>query len=257
MKLPPALRRLLSRGVSVMPLQLLIGCAALRPAPTPIPHEWYVEEGGSHHTLLVLLPGIRDSPEDFARHGFIQSVRERGLDVDAVAVDSHLGYFRRQTLVERLRSDVLAPARARGYERIVAVGVSLGGLGSLILAQECRDDVDGLILLAPFLGEDKVIAEVAAAGGPRAWDPGQPEPGDFQRRLWAWLRSAELPPIVVGTGREDRLLRSSELLAELLPAGRLVTLPGGHDWRTWRELWQRLLEGSELAEAGVLPAAGR
>ena len=32
-----------------------------------------------------------------------------------------------------------------------------------------------------------------------------------------------------------------EKLASHLPPGHVLTLTGGHDWRTWRRLWQSFL----------------
>jgi len=152
------------RVLSLLPLPLLLGCAAMRPARTPIPRATHVSDGGAHQTLMVLLPGIRDTRDDFERHGFIAAVRERDLPVDLVAVDAHFGYYTKRTLIERLLADVIVPAREDGYDRVILVGVSLGGLGALITAREAPDQVDGIVLIAPFLGEKKFISEIEAAG---------------------------------------------------------------------------------------------
>jgi pimeloyl-ACP methyl ester carboxylesterase len=158
-----------------------------------------------------------------------------------VAVDAHLGYYYKRTIVDRLRQDVIAPARKR-YDRIWLAGISLGGTGSLLYAAEHPEDVDGLVLLAPFLGEDKVIAEVEAAGGLQGWKT--PEPlaaDDFQRRLWFWLQGATRPParipIYLGWGRDDSFARANGLLARELPPDHVFTASGGHDWKAWTALW--------------------
>ncbi|HEY6823815.1 MAG TPA: hypothetical protein VI195_05205, partial [Steroidobacteraceae bacterium] len=46
----------------------------------------------------------------------------------------------------------------------------------------------------------------------------------------------------LGLGREDRFGRRQELLAAALSPANVDTVPGGHDWATWRTLWDRFLE---------------
>src|SRR5512140_2828439 len=71
------------------------------------------------HCLAVLLPGRRSYPEEFRTTGhFDDAVVERGLPIDIVAVDAHLGYYRNHTVVDRLRADVMEPAKASGYDSI-------------------------------------------------------------------------------------------------------------------------------------------
>ena len=111
-----SLGAVLWRVVSLLPLPLLVACVAARPTRVPIPHQEYLAPGGPHRTLLVLLPGIRDTQEDFVRHGFVAAVHDRGLEVDVVTVDAHLGYYTREMIAERLLEDVVRPARERGDE---------------------------------------------------------------------------------------------------------------------------------------------
>lgn len=220
-------------------LALLTGCARLRPAPAPLRTIELRQESGSP-CLVVLLPGRRDSPEDFARHDFSGIAARAGIRADLVAVDAHLGYYYRQTILERLREDVIAPARKR-YDRIWLTGISLGGTGSILYANEHPGEVDGIVLLAPFLGEEPVIDEVAAAGGLRGWKaPASLEPDDFQRRMWSWLARYEgQPPLYLGYGTRDDFARANGLLADALPSGRVFTVDGGHDWKAWRVLWEK------------------
>src|SRR5829696_6661814 len=153
-----------------LPILLLLtllsfGCARLRPAPVPL-RTIEVEPGvpGSR-SLLVLLPGRRDSPEDFARFGWGELARKAGAGARIVAVDAHLGYYYRRTIVDRLREDVIAPARAQGVDRVWLAGVSLGGTGSILYSIEHPEDVRGITMFAPFLGEEEVRKEIEAAGG--------------------------------------------------------------------------------------------
>ncbi len=120
-------------------------------------------------TLIVLLPGARDKPHDFVdRRLRRRDLRSRGIAADVALVDATIPYYRDRDIVARLDEDVVEPARARGIRHVWFAGISLGGLGSLIYANEDRargDPVDGLLVIAPYLGERTIVAEVAASGG--------------------------------------------------------------------------------------------
>ena len=75
-----------------------------------------------------------DSAGDWAAHGFVSDLRAAGLNFDVVATNATIGYYMKETIVERMRDDVLTPARQQGYKQIWIVGASMGGLGSLIVA---------------------------------------------------------------------------------------------------------------------------
>src|SRR5215213_10012373 len=200
-------------------LAVLAGCVRPRPAMAPIP-TLSLPGARPSRTLIVLLPGRRDSPEDFRRFDFPGMAARAGAQVDMVAVDAHLGYYFSRTIVDRLREDVIGPARGR-YDRIWLVGISIGGTGAILYADQHPEDVDGLVLLAPFLGEDQVIAEVAGAGGLRGWKPpAQIAPDDFQRRLWAWLKRYEggsqgRIPLYLGWGRSDSFAKANGMLGQV------------------------------------------
>jgi pimeloyl-ACP methyl ester carboxylesterase len=196
--------------------------------------------------LLVMLPGALDKPQDLVQRGFVQAVRERTLPLDVIVADAHTEYYLQHRVVERLALDIIEPARSTGYRHIWLMGISLGGLGSLSYLRAHSAHVEGVFLLAPFLGTRGLIAEVTRAGGLDGWLPGAVEPDDDERDLLAWLKSYRaddptLPPIWLGYGREDRFAPASELLAPLLPPARVVTVSGGHDWDTWQTLWRQLL----------------
>jgi pimeloyl-ACP methyl ester carboxylesterase len=249
-------------GTVFLLLLLMAGCARLRPTPVPIRTVSYPgrSEGNPPRTLVVLLPGRRDSPEDFRRYDFPELAAQAGAQVDMVAVDAHLGYYYNRTIVNRLREDVIAPARKR-YDRIWLAGISLGGTGSILYTAEHPEDVDGILLLAPYLGEeDGVIDEVAAAGGLAGWKaPETLAPDDFQRRMWVWLKGGIQGriPIYLGYGRSDDFARANGLLGDALPPERVFPVPGGHDWRAWRAAWEEFLKTGALnsSEINRAPAA--
>ena len=201
---------------------------------------------GPGRILLVMLPGAKGRPQDLVQWGFVRALRERNLPIDVVAVEAHLGYYLERSLSEHLTHDIIAPARARNYQRIWLMGISLGGMGSLIYIREHAADIEGVIVFAPFLGARGTIAEVVRAGGLARWQPGAIKPDDDERLLLAWIKAyqpaATAPNIFLGYGTDDRFAAASQMLAERLPAAQVATIPGGHDWTTWLRLWQHLLD---------------
>lgn len=171
--------------------------------------------------LVVFLPGIGDFAEDFESRGFIDALAQSRLGADAVAVDAHYGYYARRSVLKRLAEDVVLPARSRGYGQIWLVGISMGGLGALLYVMHYPGHVARALLLAPYLGEPD-------------WD------------LWPWIRDhqakqAVRPKLYLGYGSGDRFAKTNALFATHLPPGHALAIAGGHDWRTWRRLWESFL----------------
>jgi pimeloyl-ACP methyl ester carboxylesterase len=235
--------------MAVVAAVLANGCGAFRPATAPI-RTVTVHESPENRCLAVLLTGRYAAPEEFARGGFGAAVAQRGLPLDVVAVDAHLGYYRTRSVVERIRKDVVLPAKARGYEEIWLAGTSLGGLGTLIYHREHPEDLKGILAIAPFLGEDEVITEIEAAGGPALWRaPASAEGDDIGRTIWSWLASAgfasQTDSVSLGWGTEDRFDRSNRLMAGLLDPEQVYAVSGGHDMATWNSIWGRFLDRVE------------
>jgi pimeloyl-ACP methyl ester carboxylesterase len=198
-------------------------------------------------TLLVFLPGAYDAPQDFIRHGFVSALRERHIAADIVIADLHVGYYTADNVVERLRHDIIIPAKAKGYTQIWLVGISLGGYGSLLYAQEYANDISGLFLMAPFLGNRTLLSEIATVGLAE-WQAGTIQTSDYDRRLWSWLkgygdhRQSGYPPLYIGYGTEDRFTESNRTLARVLPPHHVMTTEGGHEWSPWQRLWTTFLD---------------
>ena len=226
----------------------MAGCAAWRPLTVPM--RSIAVPGACAapvDTLLVLLPGSYSLPEEFEREGFLDAVRAHRLAADLLLVDAHVGYYHQRSVVDRLQADVIAPARARGYRNIWLAGISIGGLGAMLYAEARPGEVDGLVLLAPYLGTPLVAKDIANAGGLAAWRaPPAPVAQDLDAGLWRWLQqqtgpAAATPPLWLGYGLDDRFATNAEQLRRALPATRVFTAPGGHDWPVWTGLWQRML----------------
>lgn len=196
--------------------------------------------------LLVMLPAAKARPEDLLEQGFVAAVRDRGLPLDVAVMDAQPDYYLEGRVGERLAADVFRPLRARGHRRIWLMGMSLGGMGCIAYARRHAAEVEGVILLAPFLGARGLIAQILRAGGLARWQPAAPAPDDEELALLLWLKNyradnPQLPAIHLGCGRDDRYAPASAMLAQQLPAERVVSVPGKHDWQTWIRLWRALL----------------
>jgi pimeloyl-ACP methyl ester carboxylesterase len=237
-------------GPVVLALALAGGCAVLLSAPTPM--RTLRRSAVSGHTsrcVVVFLPGLGDDERDFDKHGFVDALGTRNLEVDTVAANATIGYYAKRTVLERLREDVIRPVRLSGYQQIWLVGISLGGLGSLLLAKDQESTIAGVYLLAPYLGEEDLLSEIDRAGGLRAWEPGAAK--DDYRELWRWLKDAtahpdQHPAIFLGAGDQDKLAHGHRLLRAVLPPDRVFRTNGIHDWGPWSVLWADFLDHSDF-----------
>jgi pimeloyl-ACP methyl ester carboxylesterase len=203
-------------------------------------------DGARERILLLALPGAGMQPEDFTTAGFDRLLLDRGLPVDLLAADIDSGLYLDNVVPERIHAEFVLPARQRGYRRIWLLAISLGGMGALQYLRAHPGEIEGAILIAPFLGTRGLIAEVARDGGLAAWRPGPLAPGDIERPLLLWLRTQNFmaagpPAVYLGCGRDDRFAPASALLAACLPPERVAAAAGGHDWPTWTRLWRLML----------------
>ncbi|MEC5384189.1 alpha/beta hydrolase [Uliginosibacterium sp. H3] len=240
---------------------LLSACGFLpQPHTVPLPalHD-RLSPAAPAKRLVVMLPGIYDKAADFVSEGFVKDLRSRGIDADVLMPEAHFGYYEARDVDLRLEQDIFAPARAQGYREIWIVGVSLGGLGALLYSSQHAESITGILLIAPFPGTDKVLGEIRQAGGLRSWSATpQAQMGD-ERPALRWFASAaslqqqkpaSVPGIFLATGKADRLFEGQRLLSEALPPAHVQLVEGGHDWQTWRHLWQEFLdEGPWALEA--------
>lgn len=219
--------------------------SAIPPATRPIRTVgWSPAQARRSDRLLVLLPGRLSPPEEFRSEGLEAELARTLGPVDQVAVDAHVGYYLSGAFVETLAEDVLVPARKAGFRDVWIVGASLGGSGALAILKKRPDLVDGLVLLAPYLGSDEVVKRVKRFGREIRSAPPPSDPKErFFEELWAWLLTPDgaRAPIAVGYGRSDRFVASHRFLSTLLPPDRVVEVDGGHDWSAWRRAMAELL----------------
>lgn len=202
--------------------------------------------------LLVMLPGVGIEAGEFAEHGLVAAVHERGLPADIAAVRPDLDHYLDGSIAAALHEAVVGPALTQGYTRVWLLGISLGGMGALLYASAHPAQVEGLALVAPFLGTQGTVAEIAAAGGLASWSPERSSATSTECRALVWLqdllaRRPERPALYLGYGLADRFSRGHRLLAAQMPAQQVVVAEGGHDWPTWATLWRRILDTCPLA----------
>lgn len=224
----------------------------------------YDSRRGDHQQLFVFLPGNGDPLDCFEKKGFVHAVRSRELAIDMIAVNAHLGYYMEGTIFTRLKEDVIDRAKAEGYRSIWLIGNSLGGYGSISYARRHPDDIAGVVLLGPFLGEKKTISEITEAGGLQQWEPGEVAENSregWEKQLWKWVKDSseqkgfwnwvkdcngnndDCPSkVYLGYGKRDRFSYGQKLMAEVLPPENVFEVDGGHNWETWSRLWNLILD---------------
>jgi pimeloyl-ACP methyl ester carboxylesterase len=199
--------------------------------------------GRAAPVCLLMLPAAYAGPEDFVQHGFVRAVRDRSLELDLVFAGFQLQEVGDGSVFGRLRDEILLPARAEG-RAVWMGGISLGGYLALGYAARHAHELSGLCLLAPYLGSHLVISEIERAESLERWRPAELAEDDEERRVWRFIRTLRTGslPVHLGLGREDRFARRHGLLAAALAPENVDLVAGGHDWPTWRRLWDRFLE---------------
>jgi len=171
------------------------------------------------------------------------------LPIDIIAAQPDMGLYVDDQVTPVLHEAVIAPALARGCTRIWLLGISLGGMGALLYANAYPQHIEGVLLIAPFLGTRGTVAEITRAGGLAQWRAQGSAATPAEQRLLLWLQShlahsPARPALYLGYALHDRFAPAHRLLAAQLPQGRVAVTPGGHDWPSWRALWQQLLARS-------------
>jgi pimeloyl-ACP methyl ester carboxylesterase len=193
---------------------------------------------------VLLLPAAYTTPDDFLREGFVKAARDRALPVDLVFVELKVQHLTDRTILRRLRHEVVLPARALGCRSIWLGGISIGGFVALAYAERYPGEIDGLCLLAPYLGNHIVTGEIERANGVHEWTPGELAADDDERRIWRFIKEhrARPSPLHLGFGRDDRFADSHRMMASALAPECVDVVPGGHEWPVWRQLWENFLD---------------
>jgi hypothetical protein len=233
----------------LLSLGMLVGCFPRGDPSKPIPTH-FIAAPRKAQRLVVVLPGRADDVTGLQRSGIAQAVQLAWPDADVVLTGLALGYYMEGQAEQRLHKEIIEPARKRGYSQVWLVGASLGGMGALMYDRAYPNQVDGLVLLAPYLGEKPLLQEIAAAGGVARWQPPPVPPvvdaDNFQLELWRHLQTWSRPSgarrnVWVAYGDKDYLRGALPLLAPLVPPEHVLVPPGSHDWEVWSPVTREIL----------------
>lgn len=265
------MKELLSRGALLALAVLLLGCSVRGDPSRPVPSVLHVAPQPAQR-LVVVLPGRRDNLARLERSGVVGAIQGRWPDADVLLTELSMPFYTSGRAPQRLHREVIQPARGRGYREVWLVGASLGGMGSVLYDRAYPGDIQGIVLLAPFLGRRGIQAEVEAAGGLSQWDAGPPEEineDNWQRELWRHLQTATRDPsqarrIWLAYGERDYLRGALPLLQPVLPPEHVLVRPGGHTWQVWTPALREVLARASQTTTGVpdgtrpiAPASGR
>ncbi len=248
------LGRLWRHGLVTLAAFVISGCGMAPRTENPVPTISPAADEHKNKTLIIMLPGRGDRATNFQSAGFLDSIE--GHDFDAIAVDAHFGYYKERSLVPRVHEDVVVPAKESGYENIWLLGISMGGMGALLYAEQHPDIVDGIILLAPYLGDPGLAREVVDSGGLSSWSPEESSFMDREVAIWDWLKTSRNGgnsiPVYLGYGNSDRFAGNYEALEGKIDGLNIYTEDGGHQWTTWSRLWSRI-SADVIGQIRVVP----
>jgi pimeloyl-ACP methyl ester carboxylesterase len=237
------------RGSPIALLSLLLAaCAAGGDITRPIP-QTFVPAPQPVHRLVIMLPGRGDDLASLQRRGVAQKIQSAWPDADVVLTGLTLPFYKQGRAAQRLHDEVVEPARERNPVPIWIAGISLGGMGALLYEHDYPDQIDGLLLLSPYLGEEAIHDEIRAAGGLAQWNPGPAQvmgSDTFQHELWRTLRGWSNDPARARTvwlayGESEPFRTPIELMSGQLPPDHVLMVPGKHNWDLWNPALRALL----------------
>ncbi len=235
-------------------LPSITSCYFLKSTSAPIPFQSFINDQKQNDHLIIFLPGLGDEPSAFSNAGFFDSDTFDQKPYDYLLVDSHLGYYTSRQLSTRIKNDILDLKSTR-YKKVTLVGTSLGGLGAILLADEHSEVVQQVVLIAPYMGNQKAIQYIQEAGGLVEWyQQGANLPEDLEDReqsLIAWEGSYRLiyqhkTKVILSYGEQDGFAVAGIELAKNLPKQRVFTQQGGHKWKIWKKLWKQVIQSNQL-----------
>lgn len=250
-------RSVLRLGALLCLLAWLPGCGPVGDPSKPIPTALIPAQEPAQR-LVVVLPGRGDDLAALRRSGMVEAIQDVWPDADVLLAELAIRYYRDGRAAARLHDEVIAPARTRGYRQVWLGGASMGGMGTLLYDKFHPGEVDGLFLLAPYLGDRPILEEIVRAGGLARWNPGPEQPMEeatWQRELWRHLKSWQTDPsrarnVWMATGDRDRLREANALLAGALPPEQVLVRPGGHAWTVWAPATREILQAAERKSPG-------
>ena len=219
---------------------LFLGCSGSR-GKKALPSVRYSGMTGKR-SLVVLFPTMGGKGSHYETQGFLDEVWERDFEASMEVLDVKPSLYLGSRIVELVKTEVIEPAKAEGYKEIYLIGISLGGHGALLYATTHPEDIDGIVVLAPFISGDLVSEAIEEAGGLDTWEDCPFLGWEYACNVWKSLQvyvsdSENQKKIVLGFGREDKFVDQCRVLADVLLPEQVFTVPGGHDWETWKKLF--------------------
>ena len=116
-----------------------------------------------------------------------------------------------------------------------------------LYASHYESDVTGIVAVAPYLGRPNLIDEITGTGSLEREQPNELAEDAVVRQVWAWLKKQNLrlprcPRLYLAYGTGDRFALGHELVRNMLPAKQAFVTPGAHDWHTWQNLWEEIIQ---------------
>lgn len=227
----------------------LVYCSILFDVDEPVDLLWD-KTGKKTDRLIIFLPGLYDSASKFKDENFFNIARKADIKADLVALNINVIHLARNMMIKRIETDLFQYKEENGYKNIWIVGVSLGGLNTLLFYQKYEKDICGVILLAPYLADDTLVEEINEADGVINWQAQNLEKDDIVderiEKLWSWLKQkSDFSKIYLGYGKQDSFIDSSLILKSLLNNKNVTAIKGGHDWETGQSIWQQQLASRE------------
>jgi len=231
------------RTISVMRVSILVlvltltGCVYLKAVSRPLDYRLYEVERADN--LLILLPGMGDSTEHYDKHRFPQTLQQLHSNWDVLVLDAHFGYYRDRVLIDAVKQDILPIIDRKTYKKIVVGGISMGGYGAMLLQYALAERVDGVILIAAYLGE-KDLLEQATQQPISKWQATANQDRE-QQALAYWYRQNKSKSLLA-FGTADQFAKNMTWLGEETQEGNKYQREGGHKWTTWKLLWQEMVQ---------------
>jgi pimeloyl-ACP methyl ester carboxylesterase len=234
---------------------VVAGCVARGDPSQPIPVATVAAKQAATR-LVVVLPGRADDLDRLQGSGMADAIHAVWPDADVVFAEVTLDFYKQGDAPKRLRDEVIEPARARGYSSIWLAGASMGGMGTLLYDAQYPGELDGMLLLAPYLGDYDLLEEIDHAGGVLRWDGG-PSQGftvdSWQRDLWRYIKVLANDPrrserIWLAYGDDDRLRKAMPLLIPALHKQQVFVRDGGHVWRVWAPATREMLQAIQAKQ---------
>lgn len=255
-------RVLLMRSICIVALLFLSACIPGGRTETKIPvQRVQALQGEQSRILIVILPGRGDDVAALKASGIAEAIQSSVPNADVVLTGVSLAYYMEGRMPQRLREEVILPAKEFGYKEIWLVGASMGGMGTLMYDREYAGDITGLVLLAPYLGGKAVLTQINQAGGLDNWDAGVvPQTinrNNFDRELWRYIKTwqrgkdSRSNNVWLAYGKNDRLSAAMPPLQKVLDQQHVFVREGGHAWTVWTPAAKEIFAAIEKERAGA------